>query len=80
MPIHVLLIGKKVSDYEARTAIDSTKINIPVGRNDNCDWTNPRKNSAPSFHPRSYFCSGVPFFSLVGGTIPLIRMYVAMFP
>ena len=30
--------------------------------------------------PATYFCSGAAFFSLVGGTSPLMRMYVDMFP
>jgi hypothetical protein len=29
---------------------------------------------------RIYFCSGLALFSLVGGMIPLIRIYVTMFP
>lgn len=33
-----------------------------------------------TFRARNYFCPVPLFFSLVGGTIPFSRMYVAIFP
>jgi hypothetical protein len=39
-----------------------------------------RFQQCPFVRPRTYFCPGLPLFSLVGGTIPFSRMYVTIFP